>query len=73
MLSMSVYGSANSAADTADEIVVRLFGQFTVAGSKALALQYYNQSTAAGSLALGVPSNSGEVEIYSEVHLWKIG
>lgn len=46
-----------------------LFGVFTLSAAKALELQHYCAVTGAG----GVPASTGEVEIYANVYLIRIG
>jgi hypothetical protein len=50
---------------------MRVSGRFTLTASSALQLeQFVNSATA--TTGLGVPTNSGEVEVYAEVKIWKI-
>lgn len=44
-------------------------GRFTLSGTKVLEFQIYPQSNTAATLA----SNVGEVEVYADIMLWKVG
>jgi hypothetical protein len=46
-------------------------GQFTIATSKTFELQQFFQ-TAKATNGFGVETNSGEIEVYAVVELWKI-
>lgn len=58
----SAFGAGNSG---------EVWGQFTLAATKTIALQYWiaNAQTTNG---LGVPATSGEVEVYADIELWKV-
>jgi hypothetical protein len=46
-------------------------GRFTIAGTKVFELQHYTQQNAGFGVGLGTPTNSGDVEIYSEVEIYR--
>lgn len=48
-------------------LFVDINGQFTISGTKVIELQYYTNGTASGQ-----PTTSGEVEVYSDILIWKI-
>jgi hypothetical protein len=47
-------------------------GRFSLAGTKTLELQYY---TAVGSATqgFGVPVDGGEIEVFTDCLIWRIG
>lgn len=48
-----------------------LSGEFTISAEKTFELQHYITSAKATD-GLGVPTNSGDVEVYAEAYIWKI-
>lgn len=55
-----------------DGIPAYLTDVFTVAGSKWLELQYRTEGSDGQPYGLGFASSFGEVEVYSEVELWRL-
>lgn len=49
-----------------------LRGKFTIGATKVFALQYYGQGSLA-TTGLGQPITSGEVEVYADVYIRKVG
>ena len=68
LVGMSNYSSTASGSTGALE----LSGRFTIAASKNLELQYWSNGGQATN-GLGVATSSGEVEVYADVQLFKVG
>lgn len=47
-------------------------GVFTLAGIKALDLRHYISALLAGN-GLGVSTNNGQIEVYTDIKIWKVG
>ena len=49
-----------------------IVGQFTIAGSKTFEIQH-RCATTANVYGFGIPTGFGDVEIYTQVEIWKVG
>lgn len=68
----SYSGNASLIADTS-EVLSILNGQFTIAATKSIRIDQYTKTNFSGlDKALGVQINDGNVEVYSEIELWKL-
>lgn len=65
-----VGSSAKSDANAFCNTESKLARRFTIAGSKTFELQHFCQTTVGNGF--GFPSGTGEVEVYSEVLIWKV-
>ena len=72
LLGLSAYAPYISA-DVASQTDAKIYGQFTVLASKTFEIQHYIQSATIGTTAFGSPVSSGDVEIYTDVKIWKVG
>lgn len=66
-----VGGNGYSSTSNNDNVIVPIKGRFTIAGSKVFELQY-RVGNAVVTNGLGIAANFGEVEIYSQLSIWKI-
>lgn len=66
LVGSSAYNSAGS--QQTDSLVE---GRFTLSGTKTVELQHWTTSNPTNSL--GLPVSSGEVEVYAELMIWKVG
>jgi hypothetical protein len=65
------YIGGDSSQDQLAMIWSEVVGRFTVAAAQELSIQYWLESAGPANLALGVATSSGDVEVYTQVELWR--
>lgn len=73
--SLSTYGQGGTESTFAfvrESAVFPVTGRFTIAGTKTFELQYRYTGGSGGVNSLGQPTNSGEIEVYTDIQIWKI-
>jgi hypothetical protein len=68
----SCYGSSNVDQRAGDYNSGGILGQFTISASKTFEIQHYCSHTQANNGFGTVDAAQGDVEIYTQVQLWKI-